>query len=300
MGYFRKYRDVITDYESFRDALERPLPVHIRINRLKTETEDVKENLEERGLELVQSSAMGDGLFQVRRVESPGNLVEYFLGHIHPQALTSCLPALVLSPKPGSYVLDMCAAPGGKTAQMAQLMENTGIIVANELFGTRHVPLAHTLARLGVLNCLLSAYQAQEFPLRDHFDYVLADVPCSGEGRFRNSGNIPLYRGGREKTLLPALQRRILLRGFDLLKVGGELLYSTCTYNPEENEAVVNHLLKERDARILPMDLDVPAEPGLLGWKNEIYESSVRGTARVYPHRVDSVGFFMARIGRRT
>ncbi|MBW2128018.1 MAG: RsmB/NOP family class I SAM-dependent RNA methyltransferase [Deltaproteobacteria bacterium] len=299
MDLFCEYADIIPDFPLFQASLRKPLPVHLRFNSLKIDPDALLFLLEEEGVQLEQSLPWTDTLFLARNLDSPGNLLEYFLGYIHPQALTSCLPPLVLDPAPGSFVLDMCASPGGKTSQLAQLMENSGIIIANELFWTRHVPLAHTLARLGVLNAVITAYQAQEFPLRNRFDYVLADVPCSGEGRFRSTGREVFHRLGKKEKKLPEVQKRILLRGFDLLRPGGEMVYSTCTYNPEENEAMVDFLLKNRDAALLPIHLDLPGEPGIEEWKGKRYEKDVRYAVRLYPHRVDSVGFFMARIGRK-
>ena len=296
---FEIYREFIPDYDAFMAGISRPLPIHIRINKLKIDPEAVIKNLEDRGIVLQNSVPDDDTLYTASNLKSSGNLLAYFLGHIHPQALTSCLVPLVLGPSPGSYVLDMCASPGGKTSQMAQKMENTGLIVANELYTDRHIPLAHTLARLGVMNTVQTAYQAQEFPLREPFDFVLADVPCSGEGRFRVNTKVPVYKTAGENARLPQLQKKIILRGFDLLRPGGVLVYATCTYNPGENESVVDFLLKNREAELLPIDLRLPCEPGILEWKNEHYETGLRRTVRFYPHQLDSVGFFMAKIVRR-
>jgi 16S rRNA C967 or C1407 C5-methylase (RsmB/RsmF family) len=182
---------------------------------------------------------------------------------------------------------------------MAQLMANTGIIVANELHVRRHAPLIHTLSRLGVLNAVVTAYPAQEFPLRESFDFVMADVPCSGEGRWRLSrepyGNAELkYRAG-----IVDAQKKMILRGFDLLKRGGIMLYSTCTYSPAENERVVDFLLKQRAADIVSLDHAPGAEPGVVRWRKETFDARVQRAGRFYPHRVDSVGFFMARICKR-
>jgi 16S rRNA C967 or C1407 C5-methylase (RsmB/RsmF family) len=155
------------------------------------------------------------------------------------------------------------------------------------------------LYRLGVLNAAVTAYQAQEFPLKVRFDFVLADVPCSGEGRFRadKKGALPRQSQGRRR--LPDLQKRIILRAFDLLDDNGVMLYSTCTYNPCENEAVVTDLLRKREAEILPIPVSWDHMPGLLEWKGTQYDKQMERAVRFYPHQVDSVGFFMARIGRR-
>jgi NOL1/NOP2/sun family putative RNA methylase len=296
---FERYREIIPDYSGFQKSLEQPLPVHFRINRLKVRSQVVLPLLKEKGIDLQPANTEDGTFFFAPEVKSVGHLLEYFLGYIHPQALTSCVVGLVLSPKPSSFVLDMCAAPGGKTSHMAELMGNTGCIIANELYTKRQIPLAHTLARLGVCNTVVTGYQAQEFPLKQRFDYVLADVPCTGEGRWRNSGHGPRPSKEGRVTKLPEMQKRIICRGFDLLSEKGEMVYATCTYNPEENEGVVDYLLKHRKACCLPIDSPFSGEPGLWEWNKEKYDKQVRRAARFYPHRVDSVGFFMARIGRR-
>ncbi|MCD6306311.1 MAG: RsmB/NOP family class I SAM-dependent RNA methyltransferase [Deltaproteobacteria bacterium] len=296
---FEQYGDMIPDFSCFQESLRRPLPTHIRINRLKIAPSSLVEVLEEKGIRLQPASRRHDTLWLAPDLRLPGNMLEYFLGYIHPQALTSALAGIILSPHENSCVLDMCAAPGGKTSHCAEIMNNTGLIIANELYPARHIPLGHTLARTGVMNAVVTGYQAQEFPLKQRFDFILADVPCSCEGEFRVSRKRDTYREDRGKKMLPELQKKILLRGFDLLRQKGKMLYATCTYNPLENESVVNHLLNEREAEVFSIDTEFCVEPGLTQWKKETYDKRLQRTIRFYPHRVDSVGFFMASIGRR-
>ena len=295
---FDCYRDIIPEFDAFQEIIRKPLPVHLRVNRLKIEPDPLLNMFDDHGISVKKTAAWDDSLFEAPGLESPGNLLEYYLGYIHPQALTSCLAPWVLSPRPDTILLDMCASPGGKTAHLAQWMNNTGLIIANDLYPSRHIPLAHTLARLGVMNTIATSYPAQEFPLKEGFDYVLADVPCSGEGRFRMRRECDEYRISKGRERLPDLQKKIVLRGFDLLKPGGQMLYSTCTYNPEENEGVVEFLLKNRAAKLLPIRLDLNCDSGLLEWNKETYDRQLQRSVRLYPHRNDSVGFFMARIGR--
>ncbi|MEA2038483.1 MAG: RsmB/NOP family class I SAM-dependent RNA methyltransferase [Thermodesulfobacteriota bacterium] len=296
---FEHYCEIIPDFRLFQEYLRKPIPTHIRINTLKIKPDTLLNSLKKNGLHLKSSNKKYDTLYHAPGLNLSGNLLEYFLGYVHPQALTSCLVSIALSPRHNSYILDMCASPGGKTSHIAQLTNNTGLIVANELYPARHIALGHTLDRLGVLNAVITGYQAQEFPLKHRFDYILADVPCSGEGRFRKTKETAVYRETRKKVRLPDLQKKILLRGFDLLKIQGEMIYSTCTFNPDENESVVNFLLENRDADLLPIDLGFDYEPGVQEWKNEKYDKQTQRCARFYPHRINSVGFFMARIGKR-
>jgi len=296
---FERYREIIPDFSFFQESLHKPFPIHLRVNRLKAEPGSLVHSLRERGIRVERVTEKSDTLYVAPGLDYPGNLLEYFLGHIHPQALTSCLASIALWPEQGAYVLDMCAAPGGKTSHLAELMNNKGFIVANELYPKRHISLGHTLERLGVLNAVITGYQAQEFPMKHRFDYILADVPCSGEGRYRQTKEDFAYRETRAKAGLPDLQKKIILRGFDLLKENGEMLYATCTYNPEENESVVNFLLENRDAELLPIHVGLDYEPGILQWSHKTYDKQLEKTARFYPHRLDSVGFFMAGISRR-
>jgi NOL1/NOP2/sun family putative RNA methylase len=295
---FEAYSELIPDFQLFQEALFRPLPTHLRINTLKARAGEVVSALRKKGVLLHKSLKDDDTLYTAPRLTSPGNLLEYFMGHIHPQALTSCLAALTLSPGRETLVLDLCSSPGGKTSHLAQLMGNTGLVVANELYANRRIPLGNTLTRLGVLNSVVTGYQAQEFPLKQKFDYILADVPCSGEGRFRRIRPEFTYSEPREKALLPALQKKIIRRGFELLKPGGKMIYATCTYNPAENEEVVDCLLNEQDARLLPIDLDVNHVPGITRWRGKTYARELEVAIRCYPHYCDSVGFFLAGIGR--
>ena len=300
-NFFNDYKEIIPDFDDFINSLDKPAPVHFRINRLKADPGKVVDILRERGIKLKAMGDKGRRFYEVYNLKSPGNLPEYYTGYIHPQALTSCLAAMVLAPERKSLVLDMCSSPGGKTAHMADIMENSGLIVANELYASRHIPLGHTLTRLGVINTIYTEYQAQEFPLKQHFDYIMADVPCSGEGRIRKTeGSKDSYPAKpRPGGKLLDLQKKILLRGFDLLNINGVILYSTCTYNPAENEEAVQFLLENRDAEILPLDINLPYINGLTAWKDTTYDSELEKSARFYPHYTNSVGFFMARIGRR-
>ncbi|MBW2709089.1 MAG: RsmB/NOP family class I SAM-dependent RNA methyltransferase [Deltaproteobacteria bacterium] len=296
---FEIYKDIIPDFSLFQESLTKPFPVYLRINGLLAPPSKVVSALREKGVVMTRVCREHETLYIAEDLLHPGNLLEYFLGHIHPQAVTSALAAMVLNPRKGTLVLDMCAAPGGKSAHLADLMENTGFMVCNDLYANRHVSLGHTLSRLGVQNSVVTGYQAQEFPLRQPFDYILADVPCSCEGRFRETPQSAQYQENKGKTQIPDIQKKILLRGFDLLKNNGEMLYATCTYNPAENESVVNFLLNERDADLLPIHPGIVFEPGLTEWNHEKYDKRLTRTARFYPHHVNSVGFFMARIGQK-
>ena len=221
------------------------------------------------------------------------------MGYYHPQAFTSALASLILAPQPGELVCDLCAAPGSKTSHMAQLMHNQGVIVANEPAHARLSMLEYNLKHLGISNVVTTHYAGQNFPRRCKFARVLVDAPCSGEGNYRwdRQGRVRhAHRAAGTPDDLPRLQKQLLVRGFDLLAPGGSLIYATCTYNPAENEAIVQTLLEQRPATLQPITLPVPHSPGLQQWKEQTYDVRMQHCWRLYPHQTGSVGFFVASI----
>jgi NOL1/NOP2/sun family putative RNA methylase len=304
---FHIYRDIIPEFDRFLLALERPHPSHLRVNTLKIDDESLKELLKKYNCHL--EPLLVRHCYSFSGLQNPGATVEYFLGYYHMQGLSSVLPSLVLEPSPQHRVLDMCASPGSKTTHIAAIMDNRGLIVANELNRRRLSILKFHLERLGVTNTLVTTFQAQNFPMRYpdrseiRFDRVLLDAPCSGEGRYRKVMRPDELKKmqpyGEEHSLkMSNYQRQMILRGFDLLKEGGIMVYSTCTYSPYENEAVVDYLLKTRKNAVLePIRFEgINLVEGVTEWKGIRFSEELKKTVRVYPHLVDSWGFFIARI----
>jgi NOL1/NOP2/sun family putative RNA methylase len=296
---FAAYADFIPDFTAFCMALQADPLCCLRVNTLRTTPGVVQAMLAQEGYPATPS-ALSNDLLLVDSLTHPGTLQGALLGYYHAQALTSALASLILAPQPGEAVCDLCAAPGSKTSHMAQLMRDQGLIVANDHHEKRLSMLEHNLKRLGISNVVTTCYAGQNFPLRYKFHRVLVDVPCSGEGNWRwdTQGRRRHYR--RSSGDLPHLQQQLLLRGFDLLAADGTLLYATCTYNPAENEAVVQALLDQRPATLQPIGLGIPHCPGLRQWREQIYDPCMEYCWRLYPHHTHSVGFFLASIRART
>lgn len=296
---FAAYADFIPDFAAFCTALQADPLCCLRVNTLRTIPGVVQAMLAQEGYHAMPS-ALSNDLLLVENLTHPGTLQGALLGYYHAQALTSALASFILAPQPGETVCDLCAAPGSKTSHMAQLMQDQGLIVANDHHEKRLSMLEHNLKRLGISNVVTTCYAGQNFPLRNKFHRVLVDAPCSGEGNWRwdTQGRRRHYR--RSSGDLPHLQQQLLLRGFDLLAAGGTLLYATCTYNPLENEAVVQTLLDQRPATLQPIGLGIPHCPGLRQWKEQTYDRCMEHCWRLYPHHTHSVGFFLASIRART
>ncbi len=225
---FAAYADFIPEFAAFCAAVHREPLCCLRVNTLRRTPDQVKTGLEAKGYNVTPAHVAPE-LLLVSDLRRPGSLQEALLGYYQPQALSSAMASLVLDPQPGERVCDLCAAPGSKTAHMAQLMQDQGLIVANDRHGKRLSMLEHNLKRLGMTNVVTTCYAGQDFPLRCKFDRVLVDAPCSGEGIYQwdERGRLQHYR--RSEGNLPHLQKQLLLRGFDLLAERGSLLYSTCT-----------------------------------------------------------------------
>ncbi len=291
-----RYRPIIADWENFLAISETPLPTVIRVNPLKTSPARLVNRMAAQGIHL-QPLPWCDELFEVEA--GAGARLEHWLGLYYIQEAVQLPPVLALDPQPGERVLDLCAAPGGKTTFIAGRMMNRGTLVANEPNGRRQMGLLANVNRLGVLNATITAYQGENFPMATRFDRILVDAPCSAEGTLRKES--AMRNGATRSTIerLARLQKRLIVRAFDLLAPNGRLVYSTCTFAPEENEAIVAHLLQAREADMLPMDMPFDASTGLDEWMGECYPEAIRHGVRIYPHQLNSGGGFFACIQRR-
>lgn len=284
---------LVDDGDALLEALTSPRPPAIRVNTLKVDPERARSAMEEAGLAI---EPIG-WLPHAHRVTAgePGRTLPHFLGWIYVQSASSMLPPLaVRDALDDACVLDGCAAPGSKTTQLAQLMGNSGAIVANDRTEGRIAALKGNLGRCGVANAVVTQEDLRFVDWEaDAFDVALVDAPCSGEGILRKSwGPLEHWTEHRVRSI-GGVQKQLLDRAIDLTRPGGRVVYSTCTFGPEECEAVVDHALATRDVDVVPLDLEVPARPGVTAWGDETYDDRVASCARIYPHDVDTDGFFL-------
>ncbi len=299
-AFIERYSEM-TDWEEFRKYSLSFLRRSIRVNTLLGTVAKVKKSIEAKGWKLVPVPWCKEG-FWIEHDErrDVGNLLEYHTGRIYVQEAASMIPPLVLQPKPGDIVLDMAASPGSKTTQMATMMKNEGLIVANDCKGDRLQSLGINLQRSVITNCLITLMRGQG--IKDmQFDKILLDAPCSGTGTIRKSlKTISIWNAGMI-TKLAKEQKELIEVAFQNLKPGGEMVYSTCSLEPEENEGVVSHLLnKYENAEMVEVIL-----PGLkvglpvMVFKKEKYHPSVKKVLRIWPQDNDTEGFFVAKIKKK-
>jgi len=279
-------------------------PLTLRINTLKTDRKTALRLLDERQVPWRPVPWCPDA---VEVEESYGEsfrrdpLLEE--GVFYVQSLSSMIPALILDPRPDAQVLDLCAAPGSKTSQMAALMENTGSILAVDSVRSRVYKLRSNLSRLGVRNVRIRHCDARRLPAPEVlFDKVLVDAPCSSEGRFRSGEPKTFaYWSLRKIREMQRKQKGLLLAAGRLLKRDGCLVYSTCTFAPEENEASVDWLLRKTAGalRLEPVRLEgLRSYTPLQEWNGKRFDPQVRHCLRVRPDALME-GFFVAKFIKR-
>ncbi len=303
------YRELLKgDYDKFMNYSLSYIRKCIRVNTLKSDVEDVKRRLEEKWV--LEPIPWCDEGFWIKYKDGKrfdlGNLIEHHLGYVYIQESASMIPPIVLGPEPGELVLDMCAAPGSKTSQIAMYMKNKGLLIANDVSGMRLKALGMNLQRCGVRNAILTMMQENRFKrLLDtntnfRFDKILVDAPCSGTGTIRKSLRTIKEWNPSAITKLSRIQKNLIETAYALLKDGGTMVYSTCTIEPEENEAVVSYLLdKYPDARLLDIDserLGIVRTPAITHFKDLKINPEVKKCLRLHPYDNNTEGFFVAKI----
>ncbi|MBW3001529.1 RsmB/NOP family class I SAM-dependent RNA methyltransferase [Candidatus Woesearchaeota archaeon] len=287
----------LTDWEEFKKYSLCFLRKSIRVNTLKKSVAEVKKRLSS-NWEIEEIPWCKEGLF-VEHKEGRldvGNTVEHALGYYYVQEAASMIPPVVLDPKPGEIVLDVCAAPGSKSSQMAQYMQNKGILIANDVVGQRLAALGINLQRCGVSNTVVTQMKGERIKGYS-FDKVLLDAPCSGTGTIRKSIKTIKWWNPKTVVSIAGMQKKLILNSFDLLKKGGVMVYSTCSLEPEENEGVVDYLLRNReDAELMDIKLDIKRGTPVLGFEKAKYDPSIKKCLRLWPQDNDTEGFFVAKI----
>ncbi|AFZ44215.1 RNA methylase, NOL1/NOP2/sun family [Halothece sp. PCC 7418] len=293
-----RYESLIDDPEAFASAIAQPLPTCIRVNPLKTTSVAVKQFLESQHLWFEPLSWYPDA-FRIRNWEKPGLTLPFASGWYNLQEEIALTAVKVLDPQPGERVIDLCAAPGGKTVQIATRLQGTGMVVANEAQISRLSQLRAMLDRIGVSNVMMSNYDGTSIPLQNHsFDRVLVDVPCSGEGTLRKGKMTRKQHRLRYSEKIATTQKKLLHRALQLVKPNGIIVYSTCTFAPEENEAVIDAVLGERGILESAAISHLKGMSGLQQWQGQTFRKDLVEAQRYFPHFNDTGGFFVARIRR--
>ncbi len=291
-----RYRPFVDDWDAFLAASRRPEPTVFRVRTGRVEPDALVSRLEDQGFRLRPLEGM-PAFYQVEDEPFPVTFtLEHWAGLIYVQQASTGVAAPALGPRPGERVLDLCAAPGGKTTHAADLMGDTGCVVAADVSEPRIRGLLGNSYRLGHTNITVVAGDGRELPGDARFDRVLVDAPCTGEGTLRRRGGEPPTQSRSFLGYVTGAQEALLRKAIRVTRPGGTVLYVTCTFAPEENEAVVDAVLADEPVRLEPLDLPVPHAPGLTAFGGRSFHPDLEGAARIYPHHLDSGGLFLARL----
>ena len=274
----------------------------IRLNLLKGDVKKTKNSLIRNGYDLKQIPWEENTYFVLNKDKNEvSQSREYDEGKFYIQNLSSILASVLLEPKEGEKILDMCAAPGSKTTHLAALTNNKAEIIANDSEISRVNSLNRVVEQFGVKNCKVTLSDGEDFGKKYpvSFDKVLLDAPCSGEGMIYMRGPKPLRFWTIQKVnRYSQIQRKLIESAFLTLNHGGTMIYSTCTLEPEENEGVVTYLLeKYPNARIEEVNLhqSIKHEKGITKWSGNKYHPTVKNTIRITPSS-EMMGFYIAKI----
>lgn len=283
-----KYKPLLDDWQAFKQQAEEHPVNAVRKNPLKSGPE-FEERLDER-FEYEQAD-WNSYIYRVK-TETPGKSLLHWRGEYYVQEESASLPVEVLDPEPGEKILDMCAAPGGKTTQIAAKMHNRGLVVANDESWQRMKSLHANVYRTGSAIVDATNYDARFLP-EERFDRILVDAPCSGEGdRYRET-----FEAVKEQDSqgLADLQFQLLEKASNMLKGDGTVVYSTCTITPLENEAVIDRAVKETELELVDIETEIEHVTGVNSFEELEFDCDMEKTVRVYPHHLNSGAIFVAK-----
>jgi len=291
----------LTDFNEFKKYSLSFLRRSIRVNTIKISVDELKKRLE-KNWNLEQIPWCNEG-FYIEHIKKErrdiGNLIDHSLGYFYIQEAASMIPPLVLETKENDVVLDIAASPGSKATQIAALMNNKGILIANDYTTQRIKPLSLNIQRCGITNCIITLMQGQWFKRSNiEFDKILVDAPCSGTGTIRKSlKTLRIWNPNMIKRL-SITQKQLIETAFGILKQNETMVYSTCSLEPEENEAVVDFLINKYDNAIVePIKLkNIKRSEPILEFDNNKYNEEIKKCLRIWPQDNDTEGFFVAKI----
>ncbi len=295
---FDYYQDILPDGYDPEGVIKQALPTCLWVNTLKISKSDFYDLLTEAGFTL-ESIDWHPAAFRYSGEYSIAKHWSYAAGLFHIQEEVSMLSGFLLAAKPGDCVLDLCAAPGNKTAQLAVSMKNEGTVIANDINYGRMRALGQISKRLGLVNITTHTGCAASFPnVGEYFDKIMVDAPCSCEGTVRKRIHRQMSPSSvYQSKKMASRQRDILLKAFQLCKPGGVIMYSTCTFSPIENEQVVQEAIALARSSIRLVPLLVPGlmtSAGVSSWQGVSFNTELQACMRLWPWQNNTGGFFLA------
>lgn len=288
-----RFLEFVPNLEGLLSEMEKKPSQYIRVNTLKIEISCLRDRLEKKGY-ILEGTSLPEVFAVKYSPMSLGATVEYLLGYYYIQDLASCFAVDALDLGRNQKVMDMASSPGGKTSFMAQRMENSGNIAALELNNRRLNSLLFNLNRCGVLNtCVYNIDGRKAHLIGSNFDRILLDAPCSCEGTIGRDAVRKTSHEPVDIEICSMRQVNLIRSAINLIKPGGIIVYSTCSFAPEENEIVINSILNEFEVTVLPLNR---GSKGISSFGELTMHRDLEKTSRFYPHLDGTLGFYIAKL----
>ena len=283
-NYLKNMKDLLQDeYDLYLDCFDNDRVYGLRVNTNKI---SVKDFLKINPFDLIPIPWTDDG-FYFKESDKPTKHPYYYAGLYYIQEPSAMLPAQVLPIEENDIVLDACAAPGGKSSKLANKLNKTGLLVSNDISVSRAQVLLKTLESQGIENAYVMAEDINNINLNECFDKILIDAPCSGEGMFRKEPELIKSWLERGNEYYANIQKDIIKKALELLKPGGKMVYSTCTFSKLEDEDIIEYALSIcPELKVLPINKCNGFVSGLT--------DKTRNCVRLYPHKINGEGHFVA------
>ncbi len=286
--------------DAYQHYIKQPPNDYLRVNTNKISVEALQKLLKEKYNIITEQVQNFQRALKVisDKEDLVGKTVEQILGFYYIQGLSSMLPPLVLNPGERDFVMDLCGAPGSKTTQMAELMNNGGTLIANEIDINRIKSLVFNLDRLNIVNTGVLNFKGELLSkvYENYFDRVLVDAPCSGLGIIQKKEEVSKWWSLEHANRLHDLQTKLLVAAIKIAKVGGEIVYSTCTLSVEENEMVIDTILKNYPVEIIPVVVPVKSHKAFTEYQAMKLNPQIENAIRILPWEIESDGFFLVKM----
>jgi NOL1/NOP2/sun family putative RNA methylase len=293
MNKIERYKEIFKEDFDKIFQQQREFFWSVRVNTIKTSVEQLKKRFKEKNYQVEQIPWIEEGLW-IKTEENLSKSIEHILGYFFIQNASSMIPPLVLNAKPNELILDLCASPGAKTTQLAAMMQNTGLIIANDITYKRLRALRGNLQRCGVLNVVVTKSFGENFWKTGlKFKKILLDAPCTATGSL--NPRILQQTSLSSIKILSRLQKKLLISASNCLEEDGTLVYSTCSLEPEENEENIDFAVKKLGLTTEKIETKFPCISALTEWDGEKYDDSVANAIRIIPSN-KTEGFFICKL----
>ncbi len=284
--------------KNFTEFIETDHLTYLRLPPENSVQDKLVKSLARYQIELERHDSVPFAYRVVNDISKIGKTIEYTIGKYYIQSLSSMIPPMILNPSESDVTMDLCAAPGSKSTQLAEMMKNTGTLYSNEPSPKRIKSLVYNLDRQGLVNMgVIQKYgELLSKNFSGYFDKILVDAPCSGLGIVQKRGEVSNWWTEKAALRLSDTQLRLLISAVKMVKSGGEIVYSTCTLTAEENELVLNTILKKYPVELVEIEFPVKSHPALTQYRGVKLNPEIKKARRIIPWEVNSEGFFIAKL----